>query len=88
MSFNQENETYSILKLVRNLNNDKTLELAYIHEFKTIGHSIQSFLAWPVTSNTDIKLGLEAYWGNSESNLVKYKNINSVFFSLKNYFSI
>ena len=87
-SFRDKNEEYLITKITKNLGFDRTLEFSYIHEFEHAGHSVQTFLNWPVTSTTDIKIGGEFYFGDQSSNLDKLKNISSVFFSLKNYFQL
>ena len=87
-SFRDKQEQYLIGKITKNLGYDRTLEFSYIHELEHSGHSIQTFLNWPITSSTDIKIGGEFYFGDDNSNLKKLKNINSVFFSLKNYFQL
>ncbi len=85
-SFRQKKEKYLIGKITKNFVNDKSLELSYTHEFNFTGHSIQTLLNWPINSSTDLKFGGQFYFGDTSSNLNKYKNISSVFFSLKNYF--
>jgi hypothetical protein len=87
-SFRDKQEQYIIGKITKNLGNDRTLEFSYIHELERSGHSIQTFLNWPITSSNDIKIGSEFYFGDESSNLKKLKKINSVFFSLKNYFQL
>lgn len=87
-SFREKNERYLIGKLTKNLGSDKTFELSYTHEMNQSGRTIQSFINWPVNSTTDLKLGGQFYSGDERSNLNKYKNISSVFFSLKNYFQL
>jgi len=87
-SFRDKQEQYIIGKITKNLGYDRTLEFSYIHELEHSGHSIQTFLNWPVTSSNDIKIGGEFYLGDNSSNLKKLKNVNSVFFSLKNYFQL
>jgi len=88
LSFREKNEKYLIGKLTKNLGADKTFELSYTHELEHTGRTVQSFINWPINSTTDLKLGGQFYSGNEESNLNKYKNISSVFFSLKNYFQL
>jgi len=88
LSFREKNEKYLIGKLTKNLGADKTFELSYTHELEHTGRTVQSFINWPINSTTDLKLGGQFYSGNEESNLNKYKNISSIFFSLKNYFQL
>jgi len=88
LSFREKNEKYLIGKLTKNLGADKTFELSYTHELEHTGRTVQTFINWPINSTTDLKLGGQFYSGNEESNLNKYKNISSVFFSLKNYFQL
>ena len=87
-SFREKNEQYSIVKISKDLGGDKILDLAYTHQFEHSGHAIQTMLNWPVNSTTDLKIGGEFYFGDNQSNLKKFKNISSVFFSLKNYFQL
>jgi hypothetical protein len=87
-SFRQKQEQYFIGKVSKNLGSDKALEFSYIHEFENSGHSVQTFLNWPINNATDIKLGGEFYFGDDQSNLKKFKNVSSVFFSIKNYFQL
>jgi hypothetical protein len=87
-SFRLKEEQYGIGKITRALENDKTLEFSYIHEFKQTAQSIQTFINWPINSTTDLKLGGEFYFGSDESNLNRFKNVSSVFISLKNYFQL
>ncbi|MDD4974965.1 MAG: hypothetical protein PHY93_11475 [Bacteriovorax sp.] len=87
-SFRQKQEQYFIGKVSKNLGSDKTLEFSYIHEFDHSGHSVQTFLNWPINNATDIKIGGEFYFGDDQSNLKKFKNVSSVFFSIKNYFQL
>ncbi len=88
LSFRNKSEKYAIAKLTKTLGSDKTIELAYTHELEHTGRSLQTFLNWPVSSTTDLKFGAQLYSGETESNLKKYKNISSLFFSLKNYFQL
>lgn len=88
LSFREKNEKYVIGKLTKNLGSDKTFELSYTHELEHPGRTIQSFINWPINNSTDLKLGGQFYSGDEGSNLNKYKNISSVFFSLKNYFQL
>lgn len=81
-------EQYSIVKLAKSFNDDKSFELAYTHEYKSLDNSAQAVLTWPLNNTIDIKLGGQFYWGDAQSNLSKYKKLNSVFFSLKNYFQL
>lgn len=85
-SFRQKDEQYAIAKFAKDLGEDKSAELSYTHEFKLKGHSVQTALIWPINSTTDIKIGGQFYFGDELSNLNKFKNVSSVFFSLKNYF--
>lgn len=87
-SFKAQNEKYLIGKISKNLSDDKTVELSYTNELQNNGHSIQTSINWPISKSTDIKLGGQIYFGADQSNLAKYKNISSVFFSLKNYFQL
>lgn len=87
-SFRKKNEQYFTGKLSKKLESDKKLELSYTQELNYSGHSIQTLLSWPINNINDLKIGGEFYFGNDSSNLKKYKNINSVFFSVKNYFQL
>jgi hypothetical protein len=87
-SFREKQEQYIIGKLSKNLGEDRTFEFSYTHEFAHSGHSLQSFINWPVNSTNDIKLGGQFYFGDEQSNLNKYKKISSIFISLKNYFQL
>jgi hypothetical protein len=87
-SFREKNEEYGIIKLNKDLGSDKSFEFSYTHEFEHAGHSVQTFINWPINSTTDLKLGGQFYFGDETSNLFKYKKISSVFFSLKNYFQL
>ncbi|MBC7539764.1 MAG: hypothetical protein H7281_13165 [Bacteriovorax sp.] len=87
-SFRQRQEQYFIGKISKNLGNEKALEFSYIHEFENSGHSVQTFLNWPINNLTDLKLGGEFYFGDDLSNLKKFKNVSSVFVSIKNYFQL
>lgn len=87
-SFREKDERYVIGKLTKNLGSDKTFEISYTHELEHTGRSIQSFVNWPINSTTDLKLGGQFYSGDETSNLNKFKNISSIFFSLKNYFQL
>lgn len=84
----EKNEDYSIFKISKDLGSDRSLELSYTHEFSHSAHSIQTFLNWPLATNTELKVGGEFYFGDELSNLNKLKNISGVFFSLKNYFQL
>jgi len=88
LSFREKNEKYIIGKLTKNLGQDKTFELSYTHELEQTGRTVQTFINWPINNTTDLKLGGQFYSGDDNSNLNKYKNISSVFFSLKNYFQL
>lgn len=87
-SFRGKSEKYLIGKLTKNLGSDKTFELSYTHELEHTGRSVQTLINWPINNSTDIKLGGQFYSGEDLSNLSKFKNISSVFFSLKNYFQL
>ena len=84
----KQNEYYSILKITKQFDGDKNIELAYTHEYATTGHLIQAFYNLPINNTTELRLGGQSSFGESSSNLNKLKRINSVFFSLKNYFQI
>ena len=77
-----------IAKINKDFGSDKSWEFSYTHEFEHTGHSIQTYLNWPINSTTDLKLGGQFYFGDETSNLNKFKNISSVFCSLKNYFQL
>jgi hypothetical protein len=83
---NKNTNQYSIFKLSKTFESDKSMELVYTHEFNNTAHSVQSIYTWPWNNQIDIKFGGQIYWGERESNLEKLKRINSVFISLKNYF--
>jgi hypothetical protein len=87
-TFRDKNERFFIGKIAKNLGNDKTLEFTYTHELIHSGHSIQSFINWPINNTTDLKFGGQFYFGDEAGLLNKYKNISSLFFSLKNYFQL
>lgn len=87
-SFRQKTEQYAIAKISKNLGSDKTFDFSYTHEFLHTGQSIQTLINWPVNNSTDLKVGGEFYFGGEESNLKKYKNVSSIFFSIKNYFQL
>jgi hypothetical protein len=84
----KKTEQYSIIKLSKLFNNDKSIDLSYVHEFQSIGNSIQAVFNWPLNNSIDLKIGTQTYFGNEQSNLYKYRKINSFFFSLKNYFEL
>jgi hypothetical protein len=81
-------EQFSIVKMTKTFSDDQSLEFAYTHEFLASDNSIQTVLNWPLNNTLELKLGGQAYWGNADSNFSKYKKLNSVFFSLKNYFDL
>ncbi|MDO9181677.1 MAG: hypothetical protein Q7U04_04675 [Bacteriovorax sp.] len=87
-SFREQTEQYLIGKIAKNLGKERSLEFSYTHEFEHPGHSIQTFLNWPITNQTELKIGGEFYFGDEQSNLSKFKKINSLFFSIKNYFQL
>lgn len=87
-AFRRKNEEYFIGKISKNLGSDKILDIAYIRELETSGQSLQPSMIWPVNASSDIKFGGEFYFGDDQSNLKKLKNINNVFISFKNYFSL
>lgn len=87
-AFREKNEEYMIAKINKDFGSDKSWEFSYTHEFEHTGHSIQTYLNWPINSTTDLKLGGQFYFGDETSNLNKFKNISSVFCSLKNYFQL
>lgn len=87
-SFRKQNERYSILKITRQFENEKNLEMSYTHEFESTGHSLMTVFNWPITSNTELRAGGQISSGENESNLNKFKKINSIFFSIKNYFTL
>lgn len=88
LSFREQTERYVIGKITKNMGSDKTIELSYTHELEHTGRSVQTFLNWPISSTTDLKLGGQFYSGDDSSNLNKFKNVSSIFFSLKNYFQL
>jgi hypothetical protein len=85
-SFREKDEKYAIAKISKDLGNDKSVEASYTHEFNHSGHSVQTSLNWPINNTTDLKIGGQFYFGDEQSNLNKFKNVSSVYFSLKNYF--
>lgn len=87
-SFRDKKEQFLIGKISKNLGNDRNLEFSYTRELAQSGYSMQSFITWPINSTTDLKFGGQYYHGNESSMLNKYKNISSLFFSLKNYFQL
>lgn len=87
-SFRTKNEDYVITKITKSIGSDKSLELSYTHEFEHTGQSVQTIFNWQLNSSTDLKVGGEFYFGDELSNLKKLKNVNSIFFSLKNYFQL
>ena len=87
-SVRNQDEQFAIIKLTKSFNEDKSFELAYTHEFKNADNSIQPILNWPLNNTLECKLGGQFYWGNTASNFNKYKKLNSVFLSLKNYFEL
>jgi hypothetical protein len=87
-SIRSKTEQFSIVKMTKSFNDDQSLEFAYTHEFLASDNSIQTVLNWPLNNTVELKLGGQAYWGNANSNFSKYKKLNSVFFSLKNYFDL
>lgn len=87
-SFREKNEKYIIGKLTKDLGSDRTFEFSYTHELEHTGRSVQTFLNWPINSSTDLKFGGQFYSGDEPSNLNKFKNVSSIFFSLKNYFQL
>lgn len=88
LTVRNKNEQYSIAKLTKSLNEDKTFEIVYSHEYQSADNSIQALVNWPVNNAIDLRIGGQLYWGSSDSNFNKYKKLNSVFFSLKNYFQL
>lgn len=87
-AFRENNESYAIAKISYDLGAEKTFDLSYTHEFTQTGHAVQSLFTWPVTSSLDLKVGAEVYWGNTNSQLAKIKNVSNVFFGIKNYFQL
>lgn len=88
LSVREKLEQYSIAKISKSFADDKSVELAYTHEYKSQDNSVQAVFNWPLNNTVDLKLGGQIYWGDTQSNLSKYKKFNSVFFSLKNYFQL
>lgn len=87
-SIRNKTEQYTILKLTKTFSDDKSAEIAYTHEFKSADNSIQTVLNLPLNNTLELRLGGQAYWGENNSLFNKYKKLNSVFFSLKNYFDL
>lgn len=87
-SFREKETQYSILKLSYDFKEEKIFDLSYTHEFKHVGHALQSQLSWPINSTLDMKLGAEYYWGAADSNMQKLNNVTNIFFSIKNYFQL
>lgn len=87
-AFRKQNQTYSIVKLAYDLGQEKTIDLSYTHEWNESGHALQSLFLWPVTSNLEIRIGAETYWGDDNSQLSKIRNVSNVFFGIKNYFQL
>jgi hypothetical protein len=87
-AFREDAQNFAIAKLSHDLGQERLFDLSYTHEFSKGGHGVQGQLVVPLNSSFELAWGGEIYWGRKTSSLNLYKNMSSVFFSVKNYFQL
>ena len=83
-----QKEKYLITKITKTFDNEKSLDLSFTREFSSGGNALQTQLNIPLSNTLEFKLGGEFYFGNEGSSLNHLKNMNNIYFSLKNFFQI
>ena len=68
--------------------NEKSLDLSFTREFSSGGNAVQTQFNIPLSNTLEFKLGGEFYFGADNSNLNHLKNMNNIYFSLKNFLQI
>ena len=83
-----QKEQYILTKISKTFENEKSLDLSFTREFSSGGNAVQTQFNIPVSNTLELKLGGEFYFGNEKSNLNHLKNMNNIYFSLKNFIQI
>jgi hypothetical protein len=83
-----QKEQYIITKISKTFENEKSLDLSFTREFSSGGNAVQTQFNIPLSNTLEFKLGGEFYFGADNSNLNHLKNMNNIYFSLKNFLQI